>query len=190
MRDLANQTFSTSANKTSSKIQISRMQLRIIGAVVVILVVLIGVKYFLSGGSPLGDSSVALRDAPGGLTPVGVSNSNAAAGGVNLTSQSTTLRVVKSDISGSATATRTFGDGTYSLTVSATLPNPHANSYAVFLVGSDGPVLTDFMSGSGTSWTLSFNDKDKFSKFNEIWITEKITKESKSPETHIMAGSF
>ncbi len=184
MRDLSGQSGWTKPSG-SSKTPIIK------AAIVVILVIglLFIVKQKLTSGSFIGGSSAGLSDAPHGLTPVSVSGvSNA--GGVNLSSQTANLGPVKSGISGSATATRTYGDGSYNLTVNATLPNPHGDSYAVFLVGSGGPVFLDFMSGSGTSWSLNFNDKDKYSTLNRIWITEKITKEFKTPETHILEGSF
>lgn len=184
MRDLAQQN-----TLVRSKRSLPMPAIKAAFLVVVFIAVLLLVKQKISSGSFIGGGSVELMDAQHGLTPVSVGSVNNAAG-VNLTSQTATLASVKSGISGSATATRTYGDGTYNLSVSATLPNPHGNSYAVFLVGPDGPVFLDFMSGSATSWTLNFNDKDKYSTLNGIWVTEKITKEFKTPETHILEGSF
>lgn len=185
MRDLSQQ-GGWSRPRTSSRAPIFKAVI----LVVVVLGLLFVVKQKITSGSFIGGGYDGLKDASHGLKPVVVDGSSETSGGINLSSQTASFKLVKSDISASATATRTYGDGTYNLSVNATLPDPHGNSYAVFLIGSDGPVLTGFMSGSGKSWALNFNDKDKFSKLDGIWITEKITKEFKTPETHILEGSF
>ena len=186
MRDLA-KSHSYLPKKSFARARILRIS--VIVFIIVVAVYFVGT--LIGGGSIGGAGGEGVHDAPAGLTPVQVSGAPiSVAGGVNLSSDTATLKNV-AGVGGSATATRVYGNGGYSLNVSATLPNPHAHSYAVFLVGSDGKlVFADFMSGSGTSWNLNFNDTDKYSKLSGILITEKITKESKEPETRIMQGSF
>ncbi len=159
-------------------------------AVVVILVLglLFIIKQKISSGSFIGDGSSGLSDAPHGLTPVSVSG--VADGGVNLSSDSATFKDVKYGGKASASATRTYGAGSFSLTVNATLPNPQGDKYQVWLVSGGQVRDAGFMSGSGGSWSLVFNDSNKYSAYNTIWITREITTEDEKPEQHVLEGSF
>lgn len=186
MKDLAAQDYSS-----KSKVTISRGAIKLAGFAILILFAIFFVKSKLSSGSSSGGSnaSINLSEAPRGLTPVSVDNSNLSAKGVDLASQNASMKIVRSEISGSAKATRSYGGGTFILLVSATLPDPKANSYEVWLTDGTKIVPVDFMHGSGTSWSLELNDSDKYSKLNEIWITLERTKDSK-PEEHYVEGSF
>ena len=97
---------------------------------------------------------------------------------------------VSSGESATATASRKFGDGSYNLTVNATLPDPVGNVYQVWIVGGDESHLAGDMQGSGKSWSLSFNDVDDYSNLDGIWISREITKQDNKPEKHILEGSF
>ncbi len=185
MRDLA-QSHSFVPRKSS------KFPPRILRIILVVFVIS-GAIYFagnaITGRGVVGGESV--HDAPAGLTPVEVSGAPiSVAGGVNLSSDTITLKNVAGADGGTATATRVYGNGGYTLTVSATLPDPHANRYQVWL--SDGTKVYDanFMDGSKTSWSDTFRDTDKYSKVKNIWITREITSEDNKPERHIMEGSF
>ena len=184
MRDLAGQNYSR------ARITIPRSLLRIALLLAVVLVVLFVVKLAVSSGG-VGGSSIELRDAPKGLIPVSVSGVEISSeDAINLTIESATFQNV-GDVGGSASASRKYGDGSYSLTVSANLPGPKGNPYQVWIVGDGEVVLAGKMNGSGNSWSLVFNDKDKnFSKMNEIWITREITEIDNKPEKHILEGTF
>lgn len=182
MRDLAQSIGGTRQNSRKRALRIAVI------AVVVAGVVFVANNFFF-GKNPIGGSAVVLRDAPFGLKPVGVSAAQTSVqGGVDLTTQSATFKDVKGD-GGSATATRSFGGGTYILNVSASLPDPKNTYYQVWLAGDGEVVPVDFMSGSKTSWSLTLRDTDKFSKYKGIWITLERTKDSK-PEEHILEGTF
>jgi len=137
-----------------------------------------------------GDSSVILREAPRGLTPVQIDgSSNAIEGGVDLTTQQATFEDVKYQGQAKATASRSFGGGTYILSVDATLPDPKSTYYQVWLVGNGKTIPIDFMSGSKTSWSLRLKSSDKYSNYDGIWITLERTKDE-LPEEHVLEGSF
>lgn len=182
MRDLAGQSFSSDKKK--------KPILKLIIVVVLICGAFYVLTNFLKLGSSAGGSSVKLSEAPRGLKPV---TANGAAditqGGVELKTQSIKLKLAKGDFSGSATASRSFGGGTYVLSVDATLQDPVGQSYAVWLVGDGGAVLVDYMKGVKNSWNLSVRTSDKYSNLNEIWITLERVKDNK-PEEHLLEGSF
>lgn len=182
MRDLAQ---SIGGSRQNSRKRVLRIALVVIAAAGAVFVF----NNFFFGKNSVGGSAVVLRDAPFGLKPVGVSAAQTSVkGGVDLTTQTATFQDVKGD-GGSASATRSFGGGTYILNVSATLPDPKNTNYQVWLVGGGEMVPVDYMSGSKTSWSLTLRDSDKFSKYKGIWITLERTKDSK-PEEHILEGSF
>ena len=158
--------------------------------VVAVVAVLFLVKQKISSGSFIGGGSSELVDAQHGLTPVSVGASGITNGGVNLSSGSATFKDVKYGGQATATATRTFGAGSYSLSVNATLPNPSGDRYQVWLVNGGEIKDAGFMSGSGKSWRLVFNDSSKYSSYNTIWITREITTEGGKPEQHVLEGSF
>lgn len=163
--------------------------------IVVIVIVIVAVLYFIAskinvGGIGGSSSGVTLQDAPKSLTPVRVDGASVDVdSGVTLSSGSATFTNV-SDGSATATATRVFGNGSYSLTVSATLSDPVGSKYQVWLVGGGKTLNAGFMDGAKTSWSLTFRDKDKYSTLSEIWITKEITAEDGKPEKHILEGSF
>ncbi len=183
MRDLANQNYS------SPKISISKTTLRILLILAVVIIALFFIKSRTSSSS-VGGSSIELKDAPKGLTPVSLSGVKTSSGGTNLTIENATFKNV-SEQSGSATASRKYGDGSFSLSVDAKLPDPKGDKYQVWIMGGSQIKLAGTMDGSGGSWSLVFNDKDKnYSKMNEIWITREITSIDEKPEKHILEGSF
>lgn len=163
--------------------------------IVVIVVAVVAVVYFMAskisvGGIGGSSSGVTLQDAPKNLTPVKVDGAPVDVDkGVTLSSGSATFTNV-SDESATATATRVFGNGSYSLTVSATLPDPTGSKYQVWLVGGGKALNAGFMDGAKTSWSVTFRDKDKYSTMSEIWITREITAEDGKPEKHILEGRF
>lgn len=140
----------------------------------------------IGGGS---GQSVVLSDASRGLVPVPVDERLITTSGVDLTTQIANLADVKYGGSAKATATRSFGGGSYILNVEATLPDPKNTYYEVWLVSANEVVPVDFMNGSKTSWSLSLRDKDKFSRYKSIWITLERTKDN-IPEEHVMEGTF
>ncbi|MBI4037565.1 hypothetical protein HY382_00795 [Candidatus Curtissbacteria bacterium] len=184
MRDLGKQEFRTSKPRKVPPALIKALLL---------IFVLIAVFYvakdklsFVAGSS----SSVKLAEAPRGLTPVKVSIDGVSGEGVDLKPQKITLRRVKGDIAlASATASRAFGGGIYVLDVSANISDPVGQQYAVWLVGANGPVLIDYLKGSKTSWSLGVRTSDKYSSYDDIWITLERVKDQK-PEEHILEGSF
>lgn len=140
--------------------------------------------------SRVGATGAALHEAPRGLTGVKLPGDLDIASGVtDLTSQTATLRDVKYGGVSVGTATRSFGGGTYILSVEATLPDPVNQKYAVWVVGGGTPRLIDYMVGSGTKWKLTLRDTDKFSSYPSIWITLERTHDQK-PEEHVMEGTF
>lgn len=182
MRDL-----SRSVGKNSS---LDKKVLLRLGIVIIFLGVgLVLVKNFILPNSAGGNSSVSLRDAPFGLEPVSVGNTKVSEEGVDLTTQTATFRDVKYDGSAKANATRSFGGGTYILTVEATLPDPVNTHYQVWLASDIGFLPIDYMTGSKNSWSLNLRDSDKYSKYDGIWITLERTKDE-IPEEHVLEGSF
>lgn len=147
------------------------------------------VKNFVFSGSS-GGSSVILREAPRGLTPVAQGDSQVTTeGGVALTTQTALMRDVKHGGEATATVARSFGGGIYTLSVDATLPDPKNVNYQVWLVGGGDVVPIDYMRGSKTSWSLTLRDSDKYSQYDGVWITLERTKDNKVEE-HVMEGSF
>lgn len=184
MRDLAQQNYS----RTNFRIPGS------VGRVVLLLIIVIAILFVARsvinlGG--VGGSSVQLKDAPKGLTPVSLSGDVVSADeGIDLVIESATFQNV-SDVSGTASASRKYGDGSFSMTVNATLPDPKGNPYQVWIVGDGQVTLAGTMNGSASSWGLVFNDRDKnFSKMGKVWITREITVIDGIPEKHILEGSF
>lgn len=158
--------------------------------VVVVLVIIVFVLVKSRLGISQVSGGVLLHDAPLDLSPVGLSGTqNVTSGGTNLTTQSATMRDVKFGGEAIATATRSFGGGTYILSVDATLPDPVNVDYAVWLVGGGRDRLIDYMKGTGTRWSLALRDTDKYSGYSGIWITLERTRDNK-PEEHVMEGSF
>lgn len=186
MKDLAGQDYSS-----KTKITIPRGIVKLAGFVVLVLILLFIVKSRLStgSGSSGSGSSVLLSEAPRGLTPVNVSGYKLDAKSIDLATQTATMKIVRKEVSGSAKATRSYGGGTYILSVSANLPDPKTAYYQVWLTDGSQLVPVDYMRGSGSSWSLDLNDKDKYSKLDEIWITLERGKD-KLPEEHIVEGNF
>ncbi len=183
MRDLANQ--SIIRRKSTA---IGRIWIFVVA--ILIVIVLVAIFQLKSGSSMGGTESVNLSDAPKGLTPVKLADVADISGGINLSKNTISLTDVKHGGSASGTTTRTFGDGSYSLSVSATLPDPKGDKYQVWLTNGSAVKNAGFMNGSKNSWSLVFNDKDLYSKYNEIWLTREITMEDGKPETHVLEGSF
>jgi len=185
MRDLANQSYGQKGAKIDSKF-LRRVLVLTFG---VIAVLVIG-KLFFSASSVISGQSVILRDAPTGLKPVEAdSDTSVSAEGVTLTSQTARLANV-AEGGGSGTAKRTFGANTYSLDVDTNLPDPKGNNYGVWLSDGTEVLLVDYLRGSGSSWGYELKDKDKYSGFDQIWITLEITKNDTKPEKHILEGSW
>ena len=185
MRDLANQSYGQKGAKIDSKF-LRRVLVLTFG---VIAVLVIG-KLFFSANSVISGQSVILRDAPTGLKPVEAdSDTSVSAEGVTLTSQTARLANV-AEGGGSGTAKRTFGANTYSLDVDTNLPDPKGNNYGVWLSDGTEVLLVDYLRGSGSSWGYELKDKDKYSGFDQIWITLEITKNDTKPEKHILEGSW
>jgi len=183
MRDLANQNFSE--KKSLSKSRLLRILL--------IILVLAGVFYIAKSKinfGAAGGSSTALSEAPRNLTPIVADGTeDIAEGAVDLVTQKASFEDVKFGGEAKATATRSFGGGTYILSVDATLPDPKNTYYEVWLVGGGSVIPIDFMSGSKTFWHLSLRSSDKYSKYSGIWITLERTKDE-LPEEHVLEGTF
>ena len=185
MKDLANQSYGQKGAKIDSKF-LRRVLVLTFG---VIAVLVIG-KLFFSASSVISGQSVILRDAPTGLKPVEAdSDTSVSDRGVTLTSQTARLANV-AEGGGSGTAKRTFGANTYSLDVDTNLPDPKGNNYGVWLSDGAEVLLVDYLRGSGSSWGYELKDKDKYSGFDQIWITLEITKNDTKPEKHILEGSW
>lgn len=188
MRDLARQNYSGSTSNT--KIAIPQSVVRILLILTAVLLLLFIVKKLTGSGGVIGSSQISLRDAPKGLIPVAVQGSESLLeNAVNLTNETATFTNVGGE-SATATASRKYGDGSYSLTVNATLPDPKGNTYQVWIVGGGEPILAGKMNGSGRNWSITFNDKDNYSDLNGIWITREITNFDEKPELHILEGTF
>lgn len=184
MRDLANQSI-------IRKKSLALKKAWILVPVFLLIIVILVISIFKSGGTSSGGDSANLRDAPKGLVPVKINGGLVStAGGINLTTNSATL----SDVKGggfSGTATRTYGDGSYSLSVSATLPNPKGEfKYEVWLVGGSSIKEVGVMNGSGSSWSIVFNDKDTYSSYREVWVTRQLTTTIGKPENKVLVGNF
>lgn len=182
MRDLAQQNLTKRPDARSARIKILIIAAIVVGAIFVIK------SGFASGGGS--GSSVILQNAPNGLKAVSYGGSDVSKAGIDLKTDSANFRNVSGD-SAKATATRTYGDGSFALTVNATLPDPRGgDKYQVWLVGEE-VVDAGIMDGAKNSWSLLFRDKDKYSSaYNQIWITREITTNDGKPEKHILEGSF
>jgi len=182
MRDLAGQNYSGGRNNT----------LRTVKIVVLAVAVSIAI-WFLSNRSTnttTGGGAIVLKEASKGLKPIDLPSDIASVGqAVNLRSDSAVFTNV-SDLPAKATAIRKYGDGSYTLAVEATLPDPKGSKYEVWIIGEDLKQEAGFLNGSGNSWTLVFRDKDYYSKYNQIWITREITNNDSKPEKHILEGFF
>ena len=184
MRDLANQSYGQ--NKSTDSKFLRRVLFLIFGAIAILVVG----KLFFSAGRVISGQSVVLRDAPTGLKPVEAdTDSSVSDKGVSLTSQTAKL-VNVAEGGASGTAKRTFGANTYSLDVDTNLPDPKGNNYGVWLTDGAEVLLVDYLRGSGNSWGYQLKDKDKYSGFDQIWITLEITKNDTKPEKHILEGSW
>jgi len=141
------------------------------------------------GGSS--SSSVILREAQRGLTPVVIEGGqdDILESAVDLTTQKAILSDVMHGGAAKASATRSFGGGSYILSVEATLPDPINVNYAVWVVGGGETILIDYMTGSKTSWSLSKRARDEYSNYDGIWITLERTKDD-FVEEHVMEGTF
>lgn len=185
MRDLARQNLITRKRHL-----LSVPAFKFIFTAIVVVGVLFLIKNVTSGGGvSSGDSAV--YDAPKNLTPVSLESSSLdiSDSGVQLDSDAITLSAV-SNLGGSGNARRTFGGGSFSLSVSATLPDPKGNKYQVWITNGTNIKDAGFMSGSKTSWSLTFRDSKNYSTYNEIWVTQEITTEDAKPETHRLEGNF
>lgn len=180
MRDLSKTTISR------NKRPVKRI-LILFGGVSLVAVI----AYFLSGSFDMAGSggSITLHDAPTNLNPVRTLGGISAGEGVDLKTERASFKDVKFSGGASATATRAYGGGVYSLTVEANLPDPKNTYYQVWLVGGGNPVPIDYMRGSKNSWSLSLRDSDKYSKYRGIWITLERTKDD-LVEEHVLEGTF
>ncbi|MEX2028090.1 MAG: hypothetical protein WD988_01145 [Candidatus Curtissbacteria bacterium] len=184
MRDLS---------KSFSKTQRARPPrlIRVLILVVVVFGALFLAKTFLGGGAlQVSDSALILKDAPSGLKPVAVSDTTAASGGVNLTTQTINLKDVKYDGDASGTAARSYGGGIYRLEVNVNVPDPKNVALQVWLVGAGAPRPIDVMRGSKNSWSFSFSDTDKYSSYSGIWVTLERNKADSIVEEHVLEGQF
>lgn len=182
MRDLAGQNYSGGRNNTQRAVKI----------IVLAVAVSVAVWFFnnRSANTASGDGAIVLKDASKGLKPVNLPSDITSVGqAVNLRSDSAVFTNV-GDVAAKATAIRKYGDGSYTLAVEATLPDPKGSRYEVWIIGEDLKQEAGFLNGSGNSWTLVFRDKDYYSKYSEIWITREITDNDSKPEKHILEGSF
>lgn len=180
MRDLANRSYDGRDKRLPKSVKFL-----VLMALVLSALFFLKDRFFSSGVS----SSVTLRDAPKGLTPVNVSETVSFDDeGVSLVTESATFVNVSGD-NARATATRKYGDGTYSLSVSATLPVVVGDKYQVW-IATNPAKLAGTLAGAGNNFSLIFRDTDKYSKVNQIWITREITDNDEKPEKHILEGSF
>lgn len=167
----------------------SNRVVRLVVLIVFLAVVGYFVLNFVFGGAGSG-SAVMLREAPRGLLPVEVGESQITTEeGVALTTRTALMRDVKYGGEATAQVQRSFGGGIYILTVDATLPDPKNVSYQVWLVGDEEVLPIDYMRGAGTSWSLSLRDTDRYSQYDGIWITLERGKDD-IPEEHVMEGTF
>jgi len=184
MRDLSKIPLSSPRKKLKSQ-----RYFRLVFIVGIILVVIFLVKSRLNFGT-YSNSSVTLKEASRGLTPVALDGDHQelTKKAVDLTTQTAVLEDVKYGGEASAKATRSFGGGTFMLSVDATLPDPVNTNYQVWLAGGEEAIPIDYMRGEGTEWTLSVSSDD-YSNYDAIWITLERTKDD-LPEEHVMEGSF
>ena len=183
MRDLAQQSFGVNRRSGKSKLLI---------LVIFILIVFGGgaflIKRIPTLGGLKGSQNIILEDAPLGLKPVPIEGiSSFSDKGVDLTTQEATFKDVKYGGRANARATRSYGGGTYILSVEANIPDPgNGPLFQVWLVSGDAFLPVDFMRGSKNSWSLNLRDVDKYSKYRGIWITLERTKQDNKPEEHVL----
>jgi hypothetical protein len=150
------------------------------------------VLYYVGGDAGNGNSKVndVVADAPPNMMPVSLADQeNISSGGVSLTTDTASMKDLRNE-GASATVTRAYGGGAYRLSVNANLPDPVNVNYAVWLVGDKGPILIDYMRGSGRNWSLGLSGTEsKYLGYNGVLITLERTKDNK-PEEKIMSGSF
>lgn len=159
------------------------------------LLVIAGVVSFAIGSvgnvaSTKQDGPVVLSQAPSNLKPVSLDGIEKMSGeSIELTTETARMKDVRYGGEATAKITRAYGGGIYKLDVQANLPDPVNVNYGLWLVGSSGPVLVDYLRGADTSWTLDISGPDNFSKYKGVWITLERGKDNK-PEEKIMEGSF
>jgi hypothetical protein len=185
MRDLAKRQYS---NRSSPR---AKFQLPL--KLLLIIVLVLSVVGFAKSrfGVSSAASSESLHDAPYGLKPIEAVDIDVTSGGVNLTTQKAILSDVKYGGRAKGTATRSFGGGSYILSVDVTIPETTGAAWEVWLVDSEGALReVDFMNCSGKTCSYTLRDTDKFSSFNNIWITRELTKEDNAPEQHVLEGGW
>ncbi|MBI2012394.1 hypothetical protein HYS90_00520 [Candidatus Curtissbacteria bacterium] len=186
MRDLANRDFSK--RRFSFDFNFT---LRLIVLALIVFSGLALVKTVFLSGRGAGGSSVILSEAPRGLKPIQAEQVNITAEGVDLATQKTSLVDVKYGGQAKGTATRSYGGGSYILTVEVTLPDTKGASWEVWLADSEGALReVDFLTCTTNSCSLNLRGPDKFSNFNEIWVTRELTREDNKPEQHVLEGSW
>lgn len=186
MRDLSKIPLSHIKRKKSKAKRLAKL--------LVLLVLILATASLLKSKLNLGSwsqSSVVLREAARGLTPVELSGGEEelTAGAVDLVTQRAILVDVKYGGKARAVVTRSYGGGLYILSVTATLPDPKNVSYQVWVVGGGEVIPIDYMSGSGTTWSLDLRSSDQYSNYDGIWITLERSKDEIAEE-HVMEGSF
>lgn len=186
MRDLSK----IPLGRTKKKVWLPKRLIRIF----ILFILVFGVIFLLKSKTNVGGaggSSVVLKEASRGLTPVELDSSHEelTKNAVDLTTQKAVLDDLMYGGEAKATATRSFGGGSYILSVEATLPDPKNVNYQVWVVGGGEVIPVDFMSGSKTKWSLNIRGKDDYSNYGGIWITLERTKDD-LPEEHVMEGKF
>ena len=186
MRDLSNFKYSSKPRLNKRKLPV-----KLIGVLALLIVIFLVLKFGgLSGGAA--GSSSALHEAPRGLTPIDVSGVGGVADkGVNLKTQKAVLSDVKYGGRAKGTATRSFGGGSYVLSVDVTLVDTSGASWEIWLADDGGLQReVDFMNCAKNTCSYTLRDSDKYSNFNRIWITRELTKEDNAPEQHILEGEW
>ena len=186
MRDLSKTPLGNPRRRSSPLRRLKKL----LALVLLVLLIFLIARLWLNLGNSSG-SAIILREAARGLVPVELSNQHEqlTSKAVDLVTQRAILVDVKYDGRAAATATRSFGGGTYILTVEATLPDPKNVSYQVWVTGGGEVIPIDYMRGEKTNWSLSVRTGDEFSNYDGIWITLERTKDE-IPEEHVMEGSF
>lgn len=187
MRDLAQQSLRVKRERlTGSKVRVIRIG--------IIVAVIVGSVLFANYGFTIpviGGGDIVLRDAQHDLEPVDVVEGPVSVeGGINLASEKAAFKNV-SNIRASASAERVYGDGSFTMTVSATLKVVQGHRVQVWLTDGEKVADAGFMENSGDTWSTVFRDKDRgYSDMNGIWITDELTTEDNKPEAHILKGTF
>lgn len=186
MRDLTNLKYSSKPRLNKGKLPV-----KFIGVLVVFALIFLVLR-FTGFGDGVAGSSQALHEAPRGLTPIDVVEiSGITDKGVNLKTQKAVLSDVKYGGRAKGNATRSFGGGSYVLSVDVTLPDTSGASWEIWLADSQGSQReVDFMNCTKNVCSYTLRDSDKYSSFNQIWITRELTKEDSSPEQHVLEGQW